>query len=298
MLNALIARLEQKKGEYRYLLVDPLANVWTESPLYLETLKAKAAQRAAAPVLRADLSYRPDKCPHLVLMAGPGEDCDIALLRRSLSYSRAELLADKRYICGWLTSALAVDELAEFMRNLCTVLGNFVRMGYSLPYFEPLRLALLQETCRTSWLRSQLSSIADWSYLTITEKMNDVAGSAYEKKGHMGGLAIQAQLRYQAISRLLIAWARMNKRDGQELPQDAVRLAAEQIMDADRWGLTNLEDVLAFSLNRLTVHPHMENHPLVAAAIRDAAANDRIRLTTKLNELPEFIWTQVEQMPR
>lgn len=293
MPETLFNKMNLQKENYRYLLVDPLSPIWNEHKISLNLIREKLPDNAICPVLRADLSYLPESCPHLIMLAQPGQECEDVLLKQSIIYSQAEIKKEKRYVCGWLTSDLDIRQLAEFIAEKCSLLGDNITLGYTLPYFEPLRLSLLQiMVSPKSWLCSEFGSINNWWYINIPNQLGCIKGNKLSKRGRINGEAVQVQLQFSVINRLLITWSRLSAQNNKLLPENAVEQAVEQIIQAGDMGLKNLEDKIAFSLNRLTVYPRMECNPEIQQAIKIAAGSNQVRLTTLLNELPDSVWKE------
>ncbi len=76
------------------------------------------------------------------------------------------------------------------------------------------------------------------------------------------------------------------------LPPDATIQAYRQLRDASDMGLTSLEDQLVFSLHRLYMHPRLETHLQVRAAIARAAAGET-SLAAQFDNYSDAMWAQI-----
>lgn len=136
---------EDQANCYRYLLVDPLKPVKIVEPLALENIKDVFSSDEFKAILRPDLSYEPTICPHLILLAKPGEVLEPELLDLTITRIEKERSHYKHYICAWISSELDIQNLAEKMIDLGLQLGRLLspKQPTFLPFYEHIRLQLI-----------------------------------------------------------------------------------------------------------------------------------------------------------
>lgn len=171
-LTNLTDALNARQNEYRYLVLDPLKKVASWDPLHADMLRNSHGSDALRRILRPDLAWSPEHCPILLLLASPGGSLDEDLVRSSETYAFGEALYEKRYVCGWLNSALSPDEMAVWLADLC----KHIKPGVSIPAFEPLRLELLQATADPELLAGLLAATSQWHWMSCTGELRTLSG--------------------------------------------------------------------------------------------------------------------------
>lgn len=281
----LISALNARQDEYRYLLLDPLKKVVTWDPLHADQLQESLGSDALRRVLRPDLAWSPEHCPLLLSLAGPGEDVDDALIRSSEACATNEVLYEKRYVCGWLSSALAPDEMAVWLADLC----KHIKPGASIPVFEPLRLELLLVTSAPELLAGLLTAANQWHWMSCTGELKSLSGEHADEPWVLNWGAEQAQAEARNLWRLLSAW----HESGDTLPADAVRLAAESWSASGKAGLHHLSDRLYLALNALTQSTDITIHAAVQARLQQASVDAGLYFEQLMQTLPDGVWQEL-----
>lgn len=279
--------LNTRQNEYRYLVLDLLKKVANWNPLHADMLRDSSGRDALRRILRPDLAWSPEYCPILLLLASPGESLDDGLVRRSETYARGEALYEKCYVCGWMSSALAPDVMAEWLADLC----KQIKPGTTIPIFEPLRLELLQATADAELLAGLLAATSQWHWMSCTGELRTLSGKSGGDAWMLNWGTEQAQAEARNIWRLLSAW----HESSDALPPDAVRLAAEAWSAAEKAGLHHLSDRLCLALNALTLSVDITTHAAVQARLQEAAENPALHFTQLLQFLPDAVWQELRQ---
>lgn len=280
--TVLIESLDARQAEYRYLLLDPLKKVAPWNPLHEQQLYQRTGNNALRRVPRPDLAWSPEHCPMLLLLASPGERCDESLVRSSEAYAQGEVLDEKRYVCGWLSSALAPDAMANWIASLC---GN-IKQNATIPIFEPLRLELLQATAVPDLVSAYLSEISQWHFISCTEECVLLEGCKNDTERRLNWGAELAQSEVRNIWRLLSAWSET----AAQMPSDAAYRAVNVWAATEKHGLHHLSDRLCLALNTLTLPVDITRHPIVQALLQQAIRNPEMHFTQMLQALPESAW--------
>lgn len=240
-----------QNDSYCYLIVDLLAGVFEHSDFAFDEIKQ--TYDVIVPILRPDLAYDPSLCPQLIQLAAPNEQADIYSLLGTKAYAVFEKVRKRRYIVGWLTSKLDPHKIAEHIASCCHVMGKNIRDGYTLPFFEPIRLELLNITDNHSrgWLNSMIWPIDYWGAIGSGGADYIIQGHKGNQSGYFTPQGIESQKNYNAISALLSAWNKVSHKKGQVFPEDATNQALIQINIAISQGITDLKSQILFGLNNL-----------------------------------------------
>lgn len=284
-LTNLTDALNARQNEYRYLVLNPLKNVANWNPLHADMLRNSQGSDAQRRVLRPDLAWSPEHCPILLLLASPSEYLDEDLVRSSETYAFREALYDKRYVCGWLSSALSPDEMAIWLADLC----KHIKPDISIPVFDPLRLELLQTTADPGLLAGLLASTSQWHWMSCTGELRTLSGKSSNDTWMLNWGTKQAQAEAPNIWRLLFAWYESSD----ALPREAVRLAADAWSASEKVGLHHLSDRLCLALNALILPVDITTHEAVQARLQDAAENPALYFTQLLQTLPDKVWQEL-----
>lgn len=279
--------LNVRRGEYRYLLLDPLKKVADWNPLHVDRLRESQGCDALHRVLRPDLAWSPEHCPLLLSLAAPGEDVDDALMRSSEACATNEALYEKRYVCGWLSSELPPDEMAVWLADLC----KHIKPGTSIPVFEPLRLELLQVTADPELLAGLLATTSEWHWMSCTGELKTLSGEYADDPWVLNWGAEQAQSDTRNLWRLLSAW----RESGEALPADAVRRAIDAWTASGNVRLHHLSDRLYLALNALTQPADITTHAAVLARLQQASDNAALYFEQLMQTLPDAVWQELRQ---
>jgi hypothetical protein len=285
-------------AEYFYLLVDPLAGYDEYARIGIPRLLATLGDHALTVVPRADLAHEPDMCPRLVVLSAPGASPDPDLVDASIRHAEREAGYDRRYVCGWLSSACQPERLASSIAERCIVeAGGESRF---VPFYEPVRMELLASTSiedANVWR----GPVSDWLYPDaggVVTRLPRAKTTAQRISDH--GVSVQAGAPW--VVRLLAAWrtsqmddlsyAPARWRGSSPLPPDAAAQAYGQLLDASHLGLSDLTDQLVFALHRLFIHPRLDTHPQVRNAIARAAAGET-SLGEQLDTFSDAMWARI-----
>jgi len=279
-------RLNQPVNEYRYLLLDPLKAVSIANPLHLSNLRKTLGDRAIYPILRRDLAYTPGHCPFLVLLASPGECCNYPWLEQTEEYARSEIFLSKRYLCGWLSSTEQPAQLATTLAAQCDRLNE----TECLPFFEPLRFELLQAMSSQSAFAGYLWPISHWWYMSVTGEVLGQTGAPTQEKWQMSWAMQNAQQHLHFLWKLLFSWHQISH----QLPHDAVSKLYDAFKYSEKTGLPDRDDRQFLALTRLTQGIDIEQHPVIAALVRQAIANPSQRILPLIQTVPDTVWLELE----
>ncbi|GEM_PF-581865 len=277
---SLTQRLNQYSEMYRYLLLDPLKTVSSVNPIHLHKLKQSLGEHAICPVLRRDLAYSPEHCPQLVLLASPGEECNYPWLDDSESYARGEALQDKRYLCGWLVSSQKPKQLAVSLAEQCNRLSHVF-----LPFFEPLRFELLQAKSPVDGLAGSIWPVNQWFYMTVAGEIVCQAGYKPDEKWRLNWGAEWMQQNVCAVGHILKAWGAVTT----VMPSDAAIKAAMMWRKTVETGLNDTRDSYFLTTWCLGLGVDLSQHSIVKDLIQQVIADPSIRLSRRLQALPEMV---------
>ncbi|KER72445.1 hypothetical protein HR51_07405 [Burkholderia cepacia] len=283
--------------DYFYLLVDPLASSAGYSPISLPNLDDTPGEAAMTLIERADLAYESDHCPRLVTLATPGATPDPDLLDASLSYAESEAGNDKRYVCGWLSSAEAPERLALDIAQRCIIdQGGDTAF---VPLFEPIRhelLAMLAPDEAASWL----GPVKRWLYPSANGEVVQTTGRLGDER-LVSANSLTVQRDVPSIVRILAGWRASlalplsfapARGPSPELPSGAATRAWRELQDARALGLNTLEDQIVFALHRLNLHPKLDDYSIVREAIHHAVSTGT-PLADQFDRFSDATWAQI-----
>lgn len=282
MLNNLLEHLQRDRVTcYRYLLIDPLKSIRSDEPLELSNIKSVFAENDVMTLLRPDLSHEPNACPHLILLAKPNEDIELELLELTQIRSQREQTLYKHYICGWISSALDIQSLAEKIINL----GNELGCLYSpnspsfFPFYEHIRLQLLQESLSIEGVFSERLSFAkSYIYNNYYGQLIDVISRErlYENIYPLISRSLlQQALQYQDEPKATYGLLKLWLDNVASLPDNAISLSAKKLLEAKNIGFSNLEDRLIYSLYSLIYNVDLMQIDVISPHILAATGQPR-----------------------
>ncbi|BCF88764.1 hypothetical protein PPGU16_18310 [Paraburkholderia largidicola] len=286
------------RAEYFYLLVDPLAGYDEYARIGVPRLQESLGEEVMTVVARADLAHEPNSCPRLVALSAPGMPPNVELVDASIRHSEQEAGYDRRYVCGWLSSAEHPYSLAAYIEQQCVVETR--RGSQFIPFFEPMRLELLSATS-TADANVLRGPVRDWLYPNASGVITRLPQArADAQRISEAGLTVQVGAPW--VVRLLAAWRAAQAdelaytparwRGPSLLPPDAASRAYGQLLDAGDLGLTDFEDQLVFALHRLFIHPRLDAYPQVRSAIARAAAGEA-SLASQFETVSDAMWAQI-----
>lgn len=277
--------LNDRPAEYRYLLLDPMKKVASWNPLHVAKLSEHQEGSIQQRVLRPDLAWSPEHCPILFLLAAPGAQCDEELVHSSEEYARDEALYEKRYVCGWLSSSLAPDAMAEWLASLC---GN-LKQGVSIPVFEPLRFELLLVTADLNLMAGQFAGVSQWHLMSCSGELKTLNGEHTDNTWVLNWGAEQAQNEARNLWRLLSVW-----HDASEaLPEDAVRQAVDAWAVSGKVRLHHLSDRFYLALSALTQPADITKHAAVQSCLQQASDDAALYFEQLMQTLPDSVWQEL-----
>uniref|UniRef100_UPI002AB31EA4 hypothetical protein n=1 Tax=Paraburkholderia tropica TaxID=92647 RepID=UPI002AB31EA4 len=240
-------------------------------------------------------------CPVLATLAAAGETPDERLLALSYAYAVSDRSYRRPYVCGWLVSALPPERAVEHLISLCQLspLSDAQRF---IPIYEPLRLELLASAARNEHA-TWLGPISRWLCPTSWGSFALLAGEGHAPAVPLPALAFDVQRDAPLVAAILVAWKgslrapvsyapkRWQSRDSM-LPPQAAAHAFRLIRDARKLGLRESDDIILLSLCRVTLHPHLSQHPTVDADIKRAARGEA-RLNTLFETYDDAAWMRI-----
>ncbi|NWL76219.1 hypothetical protein DM872_05100 [Pseudomonas taiwanensis] len=273
------AERPRSPADHVYLLVDDLADCEEENPLSVASLTQSLGEASVARVLRPDLSHTPSACPALVQLSAPGEAPPRRYLERSARYAMDDAAYNKRYVCGWLLSPQPLEAIATHIATQCHTTAALD--GQTSPWFEPLRLELLAAALGGQ-LGSILNPVHAWLCPTSWGSYTLLRGARGALATELPPLARETQQLALVVNDFLGVWrhalelpmgfAPWRWTGTSVLPPQVGTHAFRLVRDARRLGLSNSHDIIALSLHRVFIHPHLPQHPDIQHAIAQAAA--------------------------
>ncbi len=303
-----IAFAEQQRApdDYIYLLVDGLADCAKEHPLSVESLIQSLGEAAVARILRPDLAHAPEACPALIQLAAPGAAASHRHLSLSAGYAMEDVAYNKRYVCGWLLTPLPLDTVAHHIAAQCHITAPAAAQSTS-PWFEPIRLELLAAALGTQ-IGGVLMPIGAWLCPTSWGTYTLLRSATGIPMTALPELAAQTQQAAPLVNDFLGAWRHaLERRVGfapwrwtgpSVLPPQAGTHAFRLVRDARRLGLNNSRDIVALSLHRVFIHPHLPQHPDIQRDIA-AAATGTACLPDRFESYDDATWMRIAaSLPR
>lgn len=259
------------ENERLYLLLDPLTDHDETGAMAREALAQRLGDDALVTVWRKDLAHTATTCPILVdLGSDPTEERD-ALLAVSAAYAGDEARRSRRYVAGWLISALEPEALAGHIASMYDM-TDAAGQSHFFPIHEPLRLELLAVAER-DYARQQLGPIREWLLPASGDNFVLLTGAG-EKAGSMPltRVALEAQQEAPHVATVLAAWRaaveQSRGRGAAAISDSAARDAFVQIRRAkEELRLSDHGDVVTFALYSLVRHSRLYEHPEVAGLI-------------------------------
>lgn len=268
--------LETFKARYPearfWLLINPLKEVSSLSPVYPAKLAELCAEDMPEVVPVDDLAWMPQACPQLWSLAQPTAQ----FFRQVIDYARTEATQDVRAVCALIASEQPAGQLAQGLVQTSRELGQQCAKT-TLSFYEPLRCELLDEQ-----LRAYLPENCHWWYITT---QGDTAyihldQVALQKPALTWGMRCEQQ-EIRNISRLLRLWQAAS---GPHQPLVA-RQAATAWLNAQESGLMHDADRFWLALTSLT-QPEVLAHPQFKTLLADVVKNPNQRLIDIVETLP------------
>lgn len=282
----------------RYLLIDGLASVSGLNSLHIKQLKTKFGEKSISAVLRPEIAYIPESCPQLFLLAEAGQLVDQELVEQSVNLALTEYLYSKKYICGWISSECELDVLSENIVSIGSALGSSLDVKPFIPFYEPIRLQLLQEAnfiC-PDWLSTVLRVMNSYYYLTVDMQLKEVTRASYTSE--LQNLFITEETKYyqthaKKINHLYIGWGTYCKDNQKVVNSGDLLKLANLYQQANLLGLTNTQDNFVYSLNTMEYGNLLDNEALLAEI--KAAVEDQGSLARRFYKLDDKFFLELKQ---
>uniref|UniRef100_UPI00262352D7 hypothetical protein n=1 Tax=uncultured Cedecea sp. TaxID=988762 RepID=UPI00262352D7 len=201
-------------------------------------------------------------------------------LNRTEDYARSEVLQDKRYLCGWLSSSQPPELLAASLAEQC----NHVSDAF-LPLFEPLCFELLQTTRAQNGMTGSIWPVSHWWYMTVAGELACQLGKEPVEQWRLNWGEEWAQQNVRAIGDILKIWGAVNV----SLPSDAAIQAATMWKKMASTGLTDTRDSYFLAAYSLGIGVDIAQHPVVKNLIQQVIADPSLRLSQCLQTLPDTL---------
>lgn len=287
--EALIKLINQhhRPGQYRYVLLDPLAVSESSEQSLLASLELALGDKAMTRVVRPDLPRAPGLHPRLVCLGSPGNSPDISLLEATAQAAERDLHRRKRHVCGWLLSEAPATVVAAHLTALCRLPDASGATTFH-PVYEPLRLellaALFERAEQGPWW-----PIERWVFVTSGGSLASLKGQPHAQRNLPPG-AIRVQQDAALIEAVLAAWRRLPAFPGaREIPPFAALRTANHLDDARELGLTVEQDILVMALHLLRLHAQLHTQKAVRDMV-DMAVRQQRPLTEMFAHFSDSSW--------
>lgn len=279
---------EKSQQHYRYILLDRLAIVSELSLIYNEALQDTVAQERLAIIKRPELTHNLDSCPLLVCIAEPNEPIDNELLLASIAQIKNDYLTSKQYVCGFLSSQLMPEQLAEALLESCLSAGKALNRQY-FPFYEPFTLDVLWHSYDVPAFQLGRLLPSDTRYCFVDtdgECRTFTATSNQDEHEFIQGFVNQTQ-RYHLLSQavlyhLVVTWQELCELQNKALPKHALSKVIHFFYDETAVQLSNACDRRAYVLFSLQYGELMQSDEL-SELIKEVIDNDQKQ--GKLSEL-------------
>jgi hypothetical protein len=157
---------DKNQQQYRYLLLDRLGNVSELSLIDNEALQETVSPERLAVIKRPDLDHELLSCPLLLCLGKPNQPIDQQRLSAAVIQIKNEYLTKKQYVCGFISSPLPPEELADSLLESCLRAGKALGKKF-FPFYEPFTLDILRHSYPEPASHLGLLLPADSSYYLI-----------------------------------------------------------------------------------------------------------------------------------
>ncbi len=255
-----------------WLLINPLKQVSSFSPVYPTKLVEMSGEDAPQIVPVDDLAWMAQACPQLWPLVAPSAQ----FIRQVIDYARAEATQDVRAVCALIASEQSAGQLAQDLVQTCRELGQQCAKA-SLAFYEPLRVELLCEQ-----LGIYLPDNCHWWYTTAQGETGyiHVEEMSQEKPALTWGKRCEQQ-EVRNIARLLRLW----QATSHTAPPIAACQAAQAWLKALDSGLMHDADRFWLAMTHLT-QPDIVTHPQFQALLSEVIHNPNQRLIDIVDTLP------------
>ena len=284
----------REEGERLYLLLDPLTDHDEAGPLSRAALVQLLGEDAVMIVPREDLAHSTHACPILADLSSAADEVRRALLETSAAQAADEAARSRRYVCGWLISALDPASLALYLAGMHGM-GDASGRNHFFPIHEPLRLELLA-AADMAYATQRLGPVREWLVPGSHGGVVLLKGAANgEGPRSLTPIALEALDEAPRVAAVLAAWrgALRSNASGALLPRNAARDAFVQIHRAKTQSrLRDHDDIATLAINGVIRHPRLHESPEVAALI-ERAARGEAPLADLFSTLHDARWTYI-----
>lgn len=270
ILTAFIAE-QHHPNLYCHVLIDPSGMPKNSIDLLLRSLRQQLGEDALTRLFRADLPHAPHLHPILACLSAPGGQPSQVLLKWTAQIGLQDIKRPKRRVCGWLMSEAALQAMASHLTSMCQIQipQDAVRF---YPLFEPIRFELFASVFEQinggPW-----GPIRQWLFITSDGSPVSLKVQP-EPQDSIPARAASLQDEVELIEALLMTWRALLMRPSakplQPMPLLAAVDAFEHIHQARQMGLTSPDDIFAFTLHHLCLHPRLHTSSVVRDMIDNA----------------------------
>lgn len=286
----LFQKIDARPGSSVMALLDPNHPVAAHDDLHLERVEKRESRPTLTVVQRPDYAHDLGICPRLLLLRSPG-DCgyqDGALLDLTWECAqRRKASINGAYVCAWLVSDLSTEKIAAQLDRNMVVRGGRQQPRKVLPLFEPHRMALAAHLAPSSWLSNWLGGISSWMFVDACGQLQEVQSSVRDVAQvpvAPGADFWVAQSRVRRAREVLLALIKA----GHMVPTGVEAKLDLALQLAYANGLSQLEDVIFFAVNQMTLSPHWSEHREAKACI-ELARSGEMALTDAMEGLPDGV---------
>ena len=257
---------ETRPGSHIYLLLDNACPVSPEHPLHPAQLAQRPISRQRAQLFGDAPTQAREWQPVLVQLHRAGENgyVDEELIDFSLVTAAAQCTSiNGAYVSAWIASDADSGELAAHLSRACRTFDASQGASRRIALYEPHRMALLADAPgEDAFLRAFLRPISLWVFvdaagslrtLNLVDRAPEAAPAAWRMS-----LSMSRTQGRVPLARLALLGA---VKGGLPIPAHAETTLDGLLIEADRLGLTDAEDVVFFALNGLTLAPRWHAHP-------------------------------------
>jgi hypothetical protein len=295
----LFALRETHPHSHLYVLLDQNHPVAATDELHFELLKTRVLAPRLFLVKRPDLAHDETVCPLLLQLYQAGENGypDPALLDLTLQCAVARCASvNGSYVAGWFFSETQPQALARSLAENGVLFDLGRGKQRFVPFFEPMRLALLADTAGSrTFLHQWMGKISHWLYINAAGGLCMVERSSlpsdYQdyppilRKEHFA-----AQERISHMHFVLMALVRAQMRVPAPQPELQLNQAIEQ---AQLLGLSHTEDLIFYALNQFSLGAGWAQHPQAKHLIAAAAQSPDTRLAASMQDLPDEVLDEI-----
>lgn len=266
------------------LVVDPaLRNPLMLGPFvdYLAASQTDAPQRLRWHHQTLD----PDHRPYLIQL-DPAKASDCQVLKESLLLAlddwqfSSQAQAGGHRICGWLFTNTTVQDVALQMGHSAVqrpLLDDNTRKAQLLRFYDPAILPELWKIFKPSQRDALLGQVAQWWQMTPEAALHcysrtvaplDHQQIALDFESHQWRAVQQIGALNQVIFRHRMNNGAASAMTIDEPQRETIRQALQR---AHEYGISNPQDLIAFGLHALNVHPQFDRHARVQQALKQLA---------------------------